>query len=93
MYFASAISPLYYLNFVTQLVTPSFLIILIAKYTVLPLCVFIIACQLGLSVKRSSYEVPQASSKAVLRAVFTVMVLHVGLTLVQLLYSQSGAVL
>jgi phospholipid/cholesterol/gamma-HCH transport system permease protein len=81
-YFSSGVAPAYTLKLLLSSWDILFLTVLILKYIGPAVLIFTIACGQGLSIKRSSFEVPQVTSRAVLQSVFALVIFHVLLTTV-----------
>ena len=76
LYFAEEVSLVSSFGSLTMHWNISFILFLFAKYAIPAMAIFSVATQQGLSVKRSSHEVPIVTSKAVLQSFYVVFICH-----------------
>jgi phospholipid/cholesterol/gamma-HCH transport system permease protein len=73
---AGGASPMFVFTEITGSWSGGFLLTLFAKYAVSGALIFAISCRQGLSVNRSSAEVPKVTSRAVLQSIYGIFALH-----------------
>ncbi len=76
IYFSEGVSPVFSFEALIEFWTIGFLFLLLLKYLFSALLIFSISSRQGLAVRRSSSEVPRATSQAVLQCVLAVFVVH-----------------
>lgn len=69
-----------YLDSISQNLTTLDLLLVLLKCTIVSLVVFTICCYCGLSVKKSSHEVPQVTTKAMVWSISIMVVINIVLT-------------